>query len=184
MTLALRLAHAENALRALTSGQVDAIIDSDGKAYLLRPAQEHIRQNQKRLHTVLESAADIITVLDRGARIISQTRAAHHLLGYEPGWLLGRPLFDFVHPEDLPKLYSAFFHVIEEFQPDALVEFRHQHRDGTYRTLETMVSKLCEASVNQVVLISRDVNRRKSRFLSAAGEEPVASPFPDAYPPA
>jgi len=179
MTLALRLAHAENALHALTSGQVDAIVDFDGKAYLLRPAQEHFRKNQRRLHTVLESAADIITVLDRGARIISQTRAAHLLLGYEPGWLLEKPFFDFVHPKDLPKLYSAFFNVIEEFQPDALVEFRHKHRDGTYRTLETMVSKLRDVSVNQVVLISRGVNRRKPQVLSAAApEEPVASPFP------
>lgn len=183
MTLALRLAHAENALHALTSGQVDANIDSDGRAYLLRPAQEHFRQNQGRLQTVLESAADIITVLDRGARIISQTRAANRLLGYEPGWLLDKPLFDFVHPEDLPKVYSALFNVIEEFRPDALVEFRHQHRDGSYLTLETMVSKLRDAAVNQVVLISRAVHRRKPQFLSVAAEEPVARPISIAHPP-
>ena len=182
MTLALRLAHAENALHALTSGQVDAIVDSDGKAYLLRPAQEHFRQSQRRLHAVLESAADIITVLDRAARIISQTRATNQLLGYEPGWMLGKPLFDFVHPEDLPKLYSAFFNVIEEFRPDALVEFRHQHRDGSYRLLETMVSKLRDVAVSQVVLVSRDVSRRKPQFLSAVAEEPVAGPFP-VFPP-
>ena len=183
MTLALRLAHAENALHALTSGQVDAIVDSDGKAYLLRPAQEHFRQNQGRLHTVLESAADIITVLDRGSRIISQTRAANHLLGYEPGWLLNKPFFDFVHPEDLPKLYAAFFNVIEEFRPDALVEFRHRHRDGSYRLLETMVSKLRDVSVQQVILISRDVDRRKPQFLSAAADELVARPVPVPLPP-
>jgi PAS domain S-box-containing protein len=184
MTLALRLAHAENALHALTSGQVDAIIDSEGKAYLLRPAQEYFRQNQSRLHTVLDSAADIITVLDRGSQIISQTRAAYRWLGYESGWLLGRRLFDFVHPEDLPKLYSAFINVIEEFRPNAFVEFRHQHRDGTYRTLETMVSKLRDISVKQVVLISREGHQRKSPAPSAASEEPMANPFPIAHPPA
>ena len=184
MTLTLRLAQSENALRALASGQVDAIIDADGELYLLPPAQEHFRQNQKRLHTVLESAADIITVLDRGSRIIAQTGAANRLLGYESGWLLDKPLFDFVHPEDLPQLYSAFFNVIEEFQPNALVEFRHLHRNGTYRALETMVSKLRDVSVHQVVLISRDVNRRKPQFLSAATEEVVASSFPVVHPPA
>ena len=35
--LALRLADAENALHALTSGQVDAIVDPTGRTYLLRP---------------------------------------------------------------------------------------------------------------------------------------------------
>jgi PAS domain S-box-containing protein len=171
MTLALRLAHAENALHALTSGQVDAIIDSDGQAYLLRPAQEHFRQSQGRLHTVLESAADIITVLDRGAQILSQTRAANRLLGYEPGWMLDKPFFDFVHPEDVPCFFSAFMNVIEEFRPDALVVFRHLHRDGSYRTMETMVGRLRDASVQQVVLISRDVSKRKPEFAFGSPEK-------------
>ena len=37
--LALRLAHAENMLRTLTSGQVDAIVSPDGNIFLLHPAQ-------------------------------------------------------------------------------------------------------------------------------------------------
>lgn len=178
MILALRLAQAEDALHALTSGQVDAIIGTDGKAYLLRPAQEHLRQHQRRLHTVLESAADVIIVLDRGARIVSQNRAAYRLLGYETGWLLDRVLFDFVHPEDLPVLYSAFFNVIEELRPDSFVEFRHRHQDGSYRVLEAMVSKLREATVHQVVLISRDAKRRTPAWPAPTPEEAAAGPFP------
>jgi hypothetical protein len=40
LALALGLAHAENELRAFTSDQVDAIVDLDGRPYLLRSAQE------------------------------------------------------------------------------------------------------------------------------------------------
>jgi len=175
ITLALRLAHTENALHALTSGQVDAIIDADGKAYLLRPAQEHFQKKQRRLQTLLESAADIVTVIDRGSRIISQNRAAYRLLGFEPGSMLEKSFFDFVHPEDQPQVYSAFFNVIEELRPDAFVAFRHRRLDGTYRTLEAMVSKLREVSVHQVVLISRDAKRRRSHWLAPATEEPDSS---------
>jgi PAS domain S-box-containing protein len=179
-TLALRLAHAENALLALTSGQVDAIIDPDGKPYLLRPAQEHIRQKHQRLQTLLESAADIITILDRGGRIVSQTRAAFRVLGHEPGWMVATSFFDYVHPEEIPQVYAAFFNVIEELQPDAFVTFRHEQRDGSYRMLETMVSKLRDASAHQVVLVSRDAKRRRAYWPAAITDEPAVPPSPSA----
>ncbi len=82
--------NAENALRALTSGQVDAIIDPEGQAYLLRPAQENLRRNEQRLQAILDGAADAITVVDRGGVILSQSRAAKWVLGYEPSQLVGK----------------------------------------------------------------------------------------------
>ena len=69
ITLALCLAHAENALRTFTTGQVDAIIDPDGKPYLLRPAQEHLRKSERRLQAIIDSTADVITVLNRSGMI-------------------------------------------------------------------------------------------------------------------
>ena len=177
VTLALRLAQAENALHALTSGQADAIINADGQAFLLRPAQEHFREHQRRLHIVLQSAADVIVILDRGGRIVFENRAVYRLLGYETGWLLDKVFFDFVHPEDLPRLYSAFFNVIEEFRPDAAVGFRHLHRDGTYRLLETMISKLRDASVHEVIMVSRDESRKTARWSATDPEEPRDHPI-------
>jgi len=160
LALALSLAHAEVRLHALTAGQVDAIVDPAGRTYLLRPAQENLRRNERRLQAVIESAGDVITVIDRGGRIISQNRAAIRVLGYEPGSLLGQAFFDLVHADDLPQFYSAFFNVIEEFQTDAIVQFRHQHHDGSYRTLEATVSRLRDASVTHVVLVCRDAIRQ------------------------
>src|SRR5688572_31024973 len=80
ITLALRLAHAENALLTLTSGQVDAIVDPSGRAYLLRHAQETLRQNERRLQAIIDSAADVITVVNRGGTILSQSPAVTRVL--------------------------------------------------------------------------------------------------------
>jgi hypothetical protein len=33
------------------SGQVDVIVDPDGKAYRMHAAQDHLRQNERRLQT-------------------------------------------------------------------------------------------------------------------------------------
>ena len=159
LTLALRLAHAENALHALTLGQVDAIVDPDGQAYLLRPAQEHLRRNERRLQAVLESVADVITVVDRGGVILSQSHAARPVLGCATDELVGKSIFERIHDDDLPQTYSAFFNVIEEFRSNATVEFRHRTRDGTYRPIEATVSRFRDVSSLSVVFSMRPVTR-------------------------
>jgi len=171
LALALGLAHAEKRLQAVTSGQVDAIVDLDGKPYLLRPAQEKLRQNEARLQTVLDSGSDLITVISRSGVILSQNLAVRRMLGYGPAELVGQILFDFVHADDLPHLYSGFHNVIGEFLTDATVEFRHQTRDGSYRVLEATVSKLRDVSAASVVLTCRDATRRRQVQEEASRRE-------------
>ena len=157
ITLALRLAHAENALQALTSGQADAIVDPDGKTHLLRPAQEHLRQNERRLQAVIESTADVITVVDRGGMILSQSRAVRRVLGYEPDELVGSSIFRLIREEDWPRFYSAFFNVIEGFDENATVQIRHRARDGSYRLIEATAGKLRDVSSASVVFSLRPI---------------------------
>ena len=181
ITLALRLAHAENALHALTAGQVDAIIAPDGKAYLLRPAQEHLRQNERRLQAVFESAADVITVVDRGGVILSQSRAAKRVLGYEAEELVGSPFFKLIHEDDLSAAYCAFFRVVELFHENATAQFRHRTCDGDYRMIEATVGQLRDGSSISVVFSLRPIanplrERKKPAWsnafdMSPAGEE-------------
>ncbi len=154
--LALRLAETENALNALTAGQVDAIIDSTGRTYLLRPAQEYLWQSERRMRTVLESAADVITVVSRGGSILSQNQAVNRVLGYEPEELVGRSLFKLIHEEDLQRLYSAFFNVVEGFHENLTAQFRHRTRDGSFRLIEATVGKLHDSS-ESVVLSLRPI---------------------------
>lgn len=158
LTLALRLAHAESALHAFTTGQVDAIVDPDGHAYLLRPAQQHLGQNERRLQAVIDSSADVLTVVDRGGVILSQSHAARPVLGYTTDELVGKSLFALIHDDDLPRTYSAFFNVIEDFRSTATVEFRHRTGDGTYRPIEATVGRFRDVSSLSVVFSMRPVS--------------------------
>lgn len=163
VTLALRLAHAENALNTLTSGQVDAIVGPSGKTYLLHGAQEDLRRSEMGLQALFDSASDLITVINRGGQIVSQNRAAIRFLGCEQESIAGKSLFNLIHSDDLSEVRSAFFSVIDGFRDDATVEFRHLTADGSYRLLEAMVSRLRDASVSRVVLVCRDLIRRRKR---------------------
>jgi PAS domain S-box-containing protein len=155
--LALSLAEAERALRELTADQVDAIIDADGKPYLLRPAQEHLLENERWLEAVIESAADVITVVNRQGAILSQSRPASRVLGYEAQELVGTSIFKLIRDEDLPAVHSAFFNVIEGIQEHASAQFNHRARDGSYRMVEATMGKLREGSSASVVFSLRPI---------------------------
>lgn len=157
ITLALRLAHAENALNALTSGQVDAIVDPSGKTYLLRSAQEQLRQNESQLKALIGGIADVITVVNRGGTILFQSLAVTRVLGYGPEELLGKGIFEFIHLEDRAHVSTAFFNVIEGMTEDDTVLFRHRMADGSFRTVEATVGKLSEPTSTNVVLSLRPV---------------------------
>ena len=155
--LALHLAAAENALRVFTEDKVDAIVDASGKPYLLRPAQEHLLQNERWLDSVIESAADVITVVNRGGTILSQSRPVNRVLGYEQDELVGTSIFKLVRNEDLPHVHSAFFNVIEGIQEHATAQFNHRARDGSYRMVEATLGRMRDSASASVVFSLRPI---------------------------
>lgn len=150
--IALTLAQAEKALLDLTADQVDAIVDPDGKTYLLRPAQEQLIEKERWLDAVIESSADVITVVNRQGAIISQSRPVNRVLGYEQEELVGTSLFKLIRDEDLATVHSAFFNVIEGIQEHATAQFSHKARDGSYRMVEATMGKLRTEKSASVVL--------------------------------
>ncbi len=158
ITLALTLAQAEEAIHAFSENQVDAIVDQEGRTHLLRPAQEHLRQQAQHLLNLLDSIGDGITVLNQGGMIVSQNLAATRMLGYGSGELIGQSFFDFVKAEELSGFYAAFFKVIENFLADEVVEFQLLDSSGLYRRIEATVSKLRDPTEMGVVLNCRDVS--------------------------
>lgn len=168
ITLALSLAQAENAINAFTSGQVDAILDSDGNTYLLRPAQQRLRQKEKHMEAVMDAAPDVITVIDRGGVILSQSHAVSRVLGYIANELVGSKFFERVHQDDLSAAYFAFFDVIEGFSENTTAQFRHLARDGSWCEVEATVGRLDDGDAKCVVFNLRNHPAISSRAESIA----------------
>ena len=168
--LALRLAEVENALHALTSGQVDAIIGPGGQTFLLRPAQEHLRQNEKQQQAVLESVADVLTVVSRSGVILSENHAVRRVLGYAPEELVGSVIFKLIHDTDMPAVYSAFVGVIEGYDEVDTIRFRHLMSDGSYCLVEATLGKLRDVSPASVVFSLRPITGSPAGVKSTVAE--------------
>ncbi len=160
IALALSLAEAERAIQAFTSGQVDAIFDADGKAYLLRGAQEQLRQSERQLRTIIDSCADAIVVVSDTGLILSHAGAVRGVLGFNPDDLVGRDIFELVHKEDVSQVYAAFFNVQGGFLANTTVAFRHLTSDRSYRPIEASVGKLRDVAEGGIVLTCRNATVR------------------------
>lgn len=80
-------------------------------------AEEEVRELQKQLHLILDSAGEGILGLDNHGRVIFINKAASLMLGWEPEELLGRTHHELIHhthpdgtshPEETCPIYMAY----------------------------------------------------------------------------
>jgi diguanylate cyclase (GGDEF)-like protein/PAS domain S-box-containing protein len=85
------------------------------------------------------------------------------LLGYEPQEIIGRSIFSFVHRDDLAHVKAAFRRILETLHTREPIEFRVRHRDGQWRTFESLGTNcIDDPHIRGVVFNSRDVTDRKA----------------------
>jgi diguanylate cyclase (GGDEF)-like protein/PAS domain S-box-containing protein len=120
-----------------------------------------LEATEGRFQALTESAMDIVTVLDRDAKIVYQSPSVKHLLGYTPEEMIGQCQFDFVHRDDLEQLQQGFANVVEGHTMSRPIEFRVKARDGSWRSLES-IGKNCldMPAVRGIIVNTRDVSDR------------------------
>jgi PAS domain S-box-containing protein len=125
-------------------------------------ARRTLEREQAHFRSLIEHALDIITVLDGDGTIRFESPSIEWVLGYKPEELIGRSLFEFVHPDDASAVIEAFTDAIQRPGIVPSIEFRFRHTDGSWRSLEAIGSNLLEESgVAGVVVNARDVTERR-----------------------
>jgi PAS domain S-box-containing protein len=61
---------------------------------------------------------DLVTILAADGTILFESPSLEDLLGFRPEQVIGRPVFEFVHPEDVMLVSAAFKQVSEQDSSD------------------------------------------------------------------
>jgi PAS domain S-box-containing protein len=120
-----------------------------------------LRQAQAQSSALSENPVDVATVLAADGSIRFQSPASHGVLGVPPEELIGRPIFEFVHPGDtdaIRRLLRACLRYPSRKHP-ALYRFRN--RDGSWRMMEGIARKIASQPEGGVILNSRDITHRR-----------------------
>src|SRR5882724_11035448 len=128
-----------------------------------RRVETELIRREKYFRALTGNALDVLTVLNREGLFLYNSPSIMRVLGYEPKELASRNAFSLVHPDDLPRVWQGFEEGLKDPERTVTLEFRIQHRDGSWRYLEAVgQNRLVDLEIAGVVVNSRDVTDRKN----------------------
>ncbi len=144
-----------------------------------------LRSSEARFRALADNASDIIRILDKDGRIAFDTAASERLLGYSPGYTIGKSPMEFVHPDDLKTVKIELSSVYTSTNTGIPTEFRLRKADGSYAWVESTAKNLIGVpGIDGIVITTRFIDERKkaeeaqrknAEELNAAYEELAAS---------
>ena len=125
-------------------------------------AEEALRQSGEYFRALIENSSDIITILNAKGKILFESPSIERILGYQTEELIGRTVFDLIHPNDVHEALAAFSGELQQVGAQNAIEYRFRHRDGSWRFLESISKNLLnDPHVGGLVVNSRDITERR-----------------------
>jgi len=143
-------------------GEVAGLIGVVTDVTRYKETERALEASEARFRVLTESSLDLISVMDGDGTLRYQSGALRSLLGYDPMETLGKNVFELVHRDDAEHFRAAMRRIIETRHSTSPVELRFRHRDGAWRTFESLGTNcLDNPHIHGVVFNSRDVTDRK-----------------------
>jgi len=157
-----KLGVSEQTVRALGSGEIDALLHQDSSTpLLLQAAQEKLRANEQLFRAVFDGAMDAMLIVDESGRYVDVNPAACVLFGLPREQLLGRNFAEFREtPADHGRAWEQFF---QNGQMEG--QFRLLRPDGSKRDTDFRATANIFPGLSLFAL--RDITERQraeSRF--------------------
>jgi PAS domain S-box-containing protein len=138
--------------------QMDQLVFSDAN-----PPELSALQNDRLFRAILENVADLIAVVDINGYRIYNSPSYERVLGYSSEELQGTWAYDKIHPDDQQQVLEAAAETLKTGKGKFL-EYRMQHKDGTWRILESSGSVMRDdqGNVQNIVIVAHDITDRKA----------------------
>ncbi len=145
------------------AGKVAGLIGMITDVTRYKETERALEASEARFRVLTESGARPHLGARRGRHHPLPEPALKNLLGYDPAETIGRNVFDLVHRDDVDGARAAFApHHRDARTSREPVEFRIRHRDGQWRTFESLGTNCVDnPHIRGVVFNSRDVTDRK-----------------------
>lgn len=124
--------------------------------------EDALRESEERFRSLLENGLDIITVFDAAGFIRYGSPSLQRIIGGATGDMIGKGVFDLVHPDDAALLKEATARLLDTRDAMTSIEMRLRHADGSWRMMEaTCRNMIDDPIVGGIVVNARDITHRK-----------------------
>ena len=125
-------------------------------------AEAALRVSERRFRALVEESWDAIALFAADGTITYGSPATTRLLGYDLAEFVGRNAMEFIHPDDRAAVVLRLEEVTSRPRSRLHVAARVQHKNGTWRYLEGVLTNLLDdPSVAAIVNNYRDVTDRR-----------------------
>lgn len=124
--------------------------------------KDELSRSEVRFRSMVHNIADIITLVDEEGKIKYESSSIKQVLGYDEKELLGKSIFELMHPDDIDFIATEFAKNTQDDGNGPLVEFRYLNKEGKYIYMEAQGSnQINNPHIRAVVVNSRDITKRK-----------------------
>lgn len=119
--------------------------------------------SEKRYRALVENGVDVIAILSTEGKAKYVSPSITKVLGYSELEAMHMNLFDFLHPDDVPKIFKRMEEVRFIPQGNSLPShnFRIKHQNGSWRWVESTITNLIEdENIGGIVDNFHDVTER------------------------
>ncbi|HWD96153.1 MAG TPA: EAL domain-containing protein [Acidimicrobiales bacterium] len=138
-----------------------AVEESTAAANALKRAELSLSESEQWFRTLVARSSDLIVVVDETGIFTYTNPIVDKLFGYEKYSLVGRNIFDLIHPQDQKLAERAYFDALEPKGMEHPVVIRFRTAEGEWRFVECLLTNcLGDQAVNGIVGNGRDVTER------------------------
>ena len=146
-----------------------------------KQAESARNEIERRYRALLQNSSDIVAVMDPSGRLQYLSPAVERLLGFEVQELIGRELFDLIHPSDVEAARFAFETIVTQAGYSQPQELRLRKANGESVTTEIVANNLLHDEVlHGIVLNARDISERSRARSQLEVQNAVARVLADA----
>ncbi len=120
------------------------------------------RKTDAWLRAMMEHATSVFSVVDADGVTLYASPSVERAYGWKPEVLIGRDVFEHVHPDDVALARERFGELLQQPGETRTVEVRYRHKNESWLSLDVSgINRLHDPDVGAVLLASRDVTDRR-----------------------
>jgi len=143
----------------LTNKTIGTHIDITGQML----ADEELRESEEKYRLLIDNSHDIVYTINLEGILTFVSPSWTSLLGHPVDQVIGKPLQQFIHPDDVARCLVSMQDAINTGLGQASIEYRVKHIDGSFRwhTTNAVAIRDASGSIISVEGIASDITERK-----------------------